>query len=73
MQGLDYWSRVTWHRGKFQRFGYFAGRELSSEDPLLILVAPSLRVHPATDTLLRYISPRIKWILAGLMRDGGMR
>jgi hypothetical protein len=31
LQGLDYWSRVTWHhaRGEFQRFGYFpAGIEL---------------------------------------------
>ena len=35
LQGLDYWSRVAWHhaRGEFQRFGYFPGRELSSERP----------------------------------------
>jgi hypothetical protein len=37
LQGLDYWSRVAWHhaRGEFQRFGYFAGRELPLEPPLL--------------------------------------
>src|SRR5580704_10467678 len=68
LQGLDYWARVEWHhgRGEFPRFGYFTGRELSSEKPLLFLVAPALRVHPATDTLLRYISPEIEWIFAGI-------
>ncbi len=75
LQGLDYWSRVAWHhtRGEFQRFGYFPGRELSSETPLLFLVAPALHVHPATDTLLRYISPEVEWMLAGIdehWRDG---
>ena len=57
LQGLDYWSRVEWHhaRGEFPRFGYFEGRELSAEKPLLFLVAPALHVHPATDTLLRYL------------------
>jgi hypothetical protein len=68
MQGLDYWSRVEWHhaRGEFQRFGYFEGRELSMEKPLLFLVAPALHVHPATDTLLRYFSPEIEWEFAGI-------
>lgn len=68
LQGLDYWSRVQWHhaRGEFQRFGYFPGRELSAELPLLFLVAPALHVHPATDTLLRYVSPGIEWTLLGI-------
>lgn len=68
LQGLDYWSRVTWHhaRGEFQRFGYFQGQELSASQPLLFLVAPSLHIHPATDTLLRYISPEIDWTLIGI-------
>jgi hypothetical protein len=66
LQGLDYWARVRWHQqhGEFARNGYFAGRELSSAPPLLYLVAPVLRVHPATDTLLRYLSPRVEWTLA---------
>ena len=34
--------------------------------PLLMLVAPALRVHPATDTLLRYIAPEIEWSLIGI-------
>jgi hypothetical protein len=68
LQGLDYWSRVEWHhaRGEFPRFGYFEGRELSTEKPLLFLVAPALHVHPATDTLLRYISPEIEWEFVGI-------
>lgn len=75
LQGLDYWSRVAWHhaRREFQRFGYFPGRELSTERPLLFLVAPALHVHPATDTLLHYISPEIEWVVVGIderWRDG---
>ena len=68
MQGLDYWSRVEWHhaRGEFQRFGYFPGQELSGAPPRLFLIAPALHVHPATDTLLRYISPKIEWELLGI-------
>ena len=75
LQGLDYWARVAWHheRGEFQHFGYFPERELSADKPLLFLVAPVLRVHPATDTLLHYISPEIEWALLGIderWRDG---
>jgi len=75
IQGLDYWARVRWHhrRGELQRHGYFAGRELSPLDPILILAAPSLHVHPATSTVLRYMSPEIEWELLGLdehWRDG---
>ena len=68
LQGLDYWARVQWHheRGEFLKFGYFGGRELSPLPPLLFLVAPALRVHPATDTILRYISPEIEWAFAGI-------
>lgn len=68
LQGLDYWARVEWHhaRGEFPRFGYFPGRQLSPEKPLLFLVAPALHVHPATDTLLRYISPDIPWEFVGI-------
>jgi hypothetical protein len=68
LQGLDYWSRVEWHqaREEFTSFGYFPGRELSSDAPLLFLVAPALHVHPATDVLLRYISPQIEWAFVGI-------
>jgi len=68
LQGLDYWARVRWHQqhGEFVRNGYFAGRELSSAPPLLYLVAPVLHLHPRTDVLLRYLSPRIEWRLVQL-------
>jgi hypothetical protein len=68
LQGLDYWSRVAWHheRGEFQRFGYFPGKELVGEKPLLLLVAPALRVHPATDTLLRYVSREVDWTVVAI-------
>jgi len=68
LQGLDYWARVEWHRarGEFQKFGYFPGTEIAPTPPLLLLVAPALRVHPATDTLLRYIAPEIECELVGI-------
>jgi hypothetical protein len=68
LQGLDYWSRVEWHhaRGEFARFGYFEGRELSPEKPLLFLVAPALHVHPSTDILLHYLTPEIEWEFLGI-------
>jgi hypothetical protein len=73
LQGLDYWSRVKWHheRDEFHRFGYFCSasgvtRELSSAPLLLLLVTPALHVHPATDTILRYLSPEVDWTLIAL-------
>jgi hypothetical protein len=75
LQGLDYWACVQWHhqRNEFQQYGYFPGLNLSTRLPQLFLVAPSLRVHPAVDIVLRYFSPEIEWHLVGLderWRDG---
>lgn len=68
IQGLDYWARVCWHheRGDFHRCGYFTSVPLASGPPLLFLVAPALRVHPAVDSVLRYFSPSIQWCVAGI-------
>jgi hypothetical protein len=76
LQGLDYWVRVRWHHlqnpdnvsglGEFQRHGYFGGLRLSPEPPRLYLVAPALRIHPATELVLRYLSPRVEWTLVAL-------
>jgi hypothetical protein len=68
LQGLDYWARVQWHheRAEFSEFGYFPGKLLSTAAPWLVLAAPALRVHPATDSLLRYLNPQIEWTLVGL-------
>ena len=75
LQGLDYWARVRWHHlrheqgaslGEFQRVGYFGGIVLSEQAPKLYLVAPALRVHPATEVVLKYLSPRVEWELVAL-------
>ena len=76
LQGLDYWIRVRWHHmqnpdretglGEFQRHGYFGGLRLSELPPRLILVAPALRVHPATEVVLRHLSSRLEWTLVAL-------
>jgi hypothetical protein len=76
LQGLDYWLRVRWHHtqtidastglGTFQRHGYFPGMRLSPEPPRLYLVAPTLRIHPATETVLRFLKPQVEWTLLGL-------
>jgi hypothetical protein len=76
LQGLDYWVRVRWHHqqspdhmsglGEFQRHGYFGGVRLAEGAPRLYLVAPALRIHPATEVVLRYFSPRVEWVLVAL-------
>jgi hypothetical protein len=76
MQGLDYWMRVRQLQvgtnpgggavSEFNRMGYFPGCELSREDPVLYLVAPALRVHPATEIVLKHFSPRVPWTLVAV-------
>lgn len=41
-------------------------RELA---PLVYLVAPALRFHPATDTLARSLSPQLDMVRVGLAED----
>lgn len=74
MQALDYWIRVRRHqqpaagleKSELERLGYFPGRPISQETPLLLLVAPALRIHPANETVLRYFSPQVEWTLVAL-------
>jgi hypothetical protein len=76
MQGLDYWMRVRHHHlqaadagtglGELQRHGYFRGLQLSPLPPRLYLIAPALHIHPATEIILRYLSPRVEWSLLAL-------
>jgi hypothetical protein len=76
LQALDYWIRVralnndrqpgTGHSGgrllsAFERQGYFPGAEVSPLSPRLLLVAPALRIHPANEQVLRYLSPQVEW------------
>lgn len=79
MQALDYWIRVRALNADrepasgggrplsaFERQGYFPGAEVSTRDPRLLLAAPALRIHPANEPVLRYVSPRIDWELVAL-------
>ena len=76
LQGLDYWVRVRAHHrenpdrasglGEFQRHGYFGGVRLAEGAPRLYLVAPALRVHPATEVVLRHLSPRVEWTVVAI-------
>ena len=76
LQGLDYWIRVRHHHlqtadnitglGEFQRHGYFGGIPLSPQPPRLYLVAPALHIHPATEVILRHLSPKVDWTLIAL-------
>lgn len=76
LQGLDYWIRVRHHHlqtadtatglREFQRHGYFCGVELSPLPPRLYLVAPALHIHPATEIVMRYLSPSVEWNLLAL-------
>jgi hypothetical protein len=68
LQGLDYWMRARQlHLGaaesEFARMGYFPSKELARIDPVLLLVAPALRVHPAVEVVLRHLSPHVPWQL----------
>jgi hypothetical protein len=62
LQGADYWRRVEAHRrrGHIARAKLFGARTIRDEAPLVYLVAPTLRVHPAFNTLAQCISPDIE-------------
>ncbi len=80
LQGLDYWIRVRHHHlahpdptngaltgvSDLQHHGYFTHTRLSPEPPQLYLVAPALHIHPATETILRHLDPRVPWTLIAL-------
>jgi hypothetical protein len=68
LQAAGYWLRIRRHleQGDVQRYSYFPGIELRKDPPAVYLVAPALRMHPTTDTLLRYFSPELEVIRVGL-------
>lgn len=71
LQAADYWLRIKRHldQGDISRYGYFPGVELQSAPPVVYLVAPALRFHPASDTLLRTLSPQLDVVRVGLTED----
>ena len=79
LQALDYWIRVNALNAElqstagtnrplsaFERQGYFQGAEVSPLPALLLLAAPALRIHPANEPVLRYLSPQVDWELIAL-------
>ena len=62
LQGADYWRRVEAHRRRsyIAKARLFGERAIRDEPPLVYLVAPTLRVHPAFQTLARCISRDIE-------------
>ena len=68
LQAADYWLRVRrqLQSGEIARYGYFPGVELQQTSPLVYLVAPALRFHPATDALLSDLSPELEIVRVGL-------
>lgn len=62
LQGVDYWQRVEAHRrrGNITRAGLFGERKIKNEPPLIYLVAPTLRVHPALTTMAHAIAPDLQ-------------
>ena len=71
LQAADYWLRVRAHQQQddLQRYGYFPGVQLRPDPPLLFLVAPAIRFHPATSVLLRYLSNEIEVARVGLAEN----
>jgi hypothetical protein len=71
MQAVDYWLRVRWHQSQddFQRYGYFPGVALQEKPPLLLLVSPGFRFHPASDIVLSYLSREIEVARVGLAEN----
>jgi len=68
LQAADYWQRIRRHQalGDLPRYGYFPQIELQNTPPILYLVAPALRFHPTTETLLKCLSPEIEVVRVGL-------
>ena len=71
LQALDYWMRVRWHleRGDFQEQGFFPGRNLSSEPPMLWLVFPAIRQHAANEIVLKYLMRSVAVTRLGVNED----
>ena len=71
LQAADYWLRIRKHleNGDLARYGYFPGIELQQAPPMVYLVAPALRFHPATDGLLKCLTPELEVVRVGLAEN----
>jgi hypothetical protein len=59
LQALDYWMRIAWHCKEGDLDDLFPGMTVLREDPKLLLVAPAICFHPATEIILRYFPASI--------------
>ena len=68
LQAAKYWLSIRRHlaQGDFERHGYFPGIALQPTVPIVYLVAPCLRFHPATGILLKYLHPQLEVVRVGL-------
>ena len=68
LQAADYWSRFRRHQahGDIARYGHFPGIELQPAPPIVYIVAPALRFHSSTETLLRHLTPEMEIVRIGL-------
>jgi hypothetical protein len=71
LQAADYWSRIRRHQahGDIARYGYFPGIDLQPV-PIVYIIAPALRFHPTTDSLLDHITPEMEISVLGCRRAG---
>jgi hypothetical protein len=71
LQAADYWLRVEAHRraGHLQRARLFGDAKISDDPPLVYLVAPALRFHPALNKLAHSITPLIEMYRLDLNED----
>lgn len=71
LQSAKYWLRVRKHleQQDFPRYGYFTDVNLQANAPVVYLVAPALRFHPTTGSLLRYLHPQLEVIRVGLAEN----
>jgi hypothetical protein len=71
LQAANYWHRIRHHlaHGDFARYGYFAPLQLQSAPPIVYLVAPALRFHPTTETILNYLTPEMEIVRVGLAEN----
>ncbi len=71
LQAAEYWLRVSHHlkEGDFARYGYFPEIKLQDARPMVFLVAPAMRFHPSTDTLIRFLTPEMEIVRVGLAEN----
>jgi hypothetical protein len=69
VQALDYWIRVKWHLDRGDFMDHFPGLTVSRQSPRLMLVSPSLDVHPSNERVLSFFSEEVSVEQIGVNAD----